>query len=349
MQQGIDRRAADDVEDVPLAAKVAFLREPSSYPHAPSTVIAKETHWAWVFVAAGLVYKLKKPSLRPSMDFRDLAARRCACENELRVNRRFAPDIYRAVVPLVLRGDGTLRLGGDGVVVEWLVEMQQLDTAQCMDQRIADERLTPAHVAAVGRHFAGFYSRSIGHAAPGAGNTYIKHLWAETQETADLFGSWDLGADAASVHQLLGEFERRLRRAEPEIRQRASAGLIVDGHGDLRPEHVCIGATVTAFDSLEFDDSMRMIDPYDEQNYLGLECEWLGAGWARPILLEQLRTIMGHAPSASLLGVYGAFRGLLRARICLAHLLDEVPMTPEIWPGHADRYLRLARRELVRE
>ena len=81
------------MSEVPLLAKVRFLSDPASYPHRPSTVIAKETHWAWVFVASGLVYKMKKPSLRPSMDFRALAGRRWACENELRVNQRFAPAI----------------------------------------------------------------------------------------------------------------------------------------------------------------------------------------------------------------------------------------------------------------
>ena len=92
---------------------------------------------------------------------------------------------------------------------------------------------------------------------------------------------------------------------------------------------------------------MRIIDPYDEQNYLGLECECLGAAWVRPILLARLRETIVREPSAALLAVYGAFRGLLRARICLAHLLDEMPMTPEVWPGHAERYLRIAQRELA--
>ena len=137
-------RRETEMGDVPLLAKVNFLSDPASYPHRPSTVIAKETHWAWVFLAAGLVYKMKKPSLRPSMDFRELPARRWACENELKVNQRLAPSIYRSVVPLVLRDDGSLALGGDGEVVEWLVEMLRLDTANCMDARIADGRLTVA-------------------------------------------------------------------------------------------------------------------------------------------------------------------------------------------------------------
>lgn len=336
------------MNEVPLLAKVRFLSDPASYPHRPSTVIARETHWAWVFMAAGLVYKMKKPDSRPGMDFRALAARKWACENEFRVNRRFAPAVYRSVIPLVLCEDGKLSLGGEGEVVEWLVEMERLEAADCMDARIADHRLSSAQVAAVGRWFADFYGAALGQGSRHAAEIYIRHLWAETDQTRDLFCGGNFGAAASWVHGLLPEFERRLKVVETEIRQRARAGLIVDGHGDLRPEHICIGAEVTAFDSLEFDDSMRMIDPYDEQNYLGLECELLGADWVRPILLEQLRATIGQEPSAALLAVYGAFRGLLRARICLAHLLDEVPMTPEIWPGLAERYLRMAQRELAR-
>ncbi len=333
--------------DVPLEAKVAFLRNPNSYPHAPASVVAKETHWAWVFIASGLVYKMKKPCLRPSMDFRDLASRRRACENELLINQRLAPGVYRSLVPLVQHGDGSLTLGGHGSVVEWLVEMSQLETANCMDARLLAKRLTPVHVDAVARRFADFYKASLGRRLAGHADTYLSHLWMELHETRRILPAMGSRYTSIPIGSLIDAVERGLSQAEAEIRDRAASGLVVDGHGDLRPEHVCIGDGVIAFDALEFDDTMRLIDPYDELNYLGLECEVLGADWVRPILLNRLQETIGSRPSSALMGVYGAFRALLRARICLAHLLDEKPMTPDLWPGLSERYLRCAERELA--
>ena len=101
-------------------------------------------------------------------------------------------------------------------------------------------------------------------------------------------------------------------------------------------------------DCLEVDRNMRLLDPYDEVNYLGLECEFVGAGWIRPLLLSQLDEIIGHRPNSRLIATYGAFRATLRARICIAHLIDANPVEPERWPSEAQRYLSLAADECLR-
>ena len=93
---------------------------------------------------------------------------------------------------------------------------------------------------------------------------------------------------------------------------------------------------------------MRLLDPYDEVNYLGLECEFLGATWIRPLLLDVVDAHLGRRPERRLMATYGAFRATLRARICLAHLLDAAPMEPDRWPGEARQYLELAERECIK-
>ena len=92
---------------------------------------------------------------------------------------------------------------------------------------------------------------------------------------------------------------------------------------------------------------MRILDPFDEVNYLGLECAFLGAGWIRPQLLAVIDDVLGGRPPPRLMTCYSAFRHA-RARICLAHLDDEVPMAPERWPREARAYLLLAQEELDR-
>ncbi|HEB77603.1 MAG TPA: hypothetical protein ENI90_03630, partial [Methylothermaceae bacterium] len=88
--------------DVPLAAKLAFLRDPSSYPDQPARVEAIETHMAWVFLTDRFAYKLKKPVRYPYLDFSTLAAREFYCHEEVRLNQRLAPGVYLGVAALNL-------------------------------------------------------------------------------------------------------------------------------------------------------------------------------------------------------------------------------------------------------
>src|SRR5512138_840454 len=95
-----------------LARKVCALESPAAYPDRPASVVAIETHFAWVFLAGDYAYKLKKPSGNPLSDLRSLDARRRSCEEEVRLNRPLAQDIYLGVMPLTAEEDGRLRVGG---------------------------------------------------------------------------------------------------------------------------------------------------------------------------------------------------------------------------------------------
>jgi aminoglycoside phosphotransferase family enzyme len=117
---------------------------------------------------------------------------------------------------------------------------------------------------------------------------------------------------------------------------------VLDGHGDLRPEHVCLLAPPVVIDCLEFNAQLRQTDPFDELAYLSLECDLLGAPWIGPRLVSGCAAALGDAPAPALLQLYTAYRALVRARLCMAHLLDTHPRTPEKWPPLASRYIACA-------
>jgi aminoglycoside phosphotransferase family enzyme len=148
---------------------------------------------------------------------------------------------------------------------------------------------------------------------------------------------------------LLDAAEAALVRAIPEIRARAARGRLVEGHGDLRPEHVCLTDPLRIFDCLDFDRVYRMLDPYDEIAYLGLECGVLGADWVGPALLDRVAARLGDPPSEALLSCYGALSALTRARLCLAHLLERPVRLPAKWRPLARRYLSAAEARLAPE
>src|SRR5690606_131949 len=139
-----------------LLARVRALHSPETYPDPAVDLESIETHFAWVFLVGELAYKLKKPVKNGRLDLRELEARRWSCEEEVRLNRVLAPDVYLGVVPLVCQGD-RFRIGGEGVIVDWLVKMRRLPRTLMLDRAIRTGTVAEPALEALGRRLAGFY------------------------------------------------------------------------------------------------------------------------------------------------------------------------------------------------
>lgn len=322
-----------------LDAKVAFLSRPESYRPAPAAVACRETHMSWVFLSGDRVYKLKKPVRFPYLDFSTLARREQACRAEVMLNRRLAPQVYRDVVPLVATR-GRLSLGGEGTVVDWLVCMERLDESYMLDRLIADGRLTVAQIERLVDVLARFYRT----AEPALIAPAVYR--AEMERSLDYNRRVLLDSRFSLPSGLIWRIDRAQRRF---LRQRG--GLIdarfrhrriVDGHGDLRPEHICLDDDVRIIDCLEFNARLRVVDPFDEVAFLSLECERLGAAWAGELLRRRLKRELRDGPADMLFTFYHCYRATLRARLAIAHLYEVHPRTPEKWPRLAREYLTLA-------
>lgn len=344
--QGVKAEAGRVSDEVSLARKVAFLSSPDAYPGPPANVLSKETHMSWVFLTADRVFKLKKPVLYPPLDFTTLERRRHFCAEEVRLNQRFTDDVYLGTIPLRLDANGRLSLAGTGEIVDHLVEMRRLPADRMLDTVIGRGGLRVTDVVAVARRLGHFYRSAEPQRI--AGQHYTTRLLEEIEIARDVLLRPRIAVSPDWVKHVLGRTQTLLSRWTPAIESRIENGYIVEGHADLRPEHVCLTDPPQIFDCLEFDPRLRLIDPYDELNYLGLECELLGAALVRPILLDTLQEMIGHRPDQRLIATYGAIRAVLRARISLAHLLDEHPTEPARWPGDTRAYLALAEAECDR-
>src|SRR5581483_1300177 len=135
-----------------------FLALPKAYPDRPRTVERIETHASVVFLAGDFAYKVKRAVKYPFLDFSTLAKRRQAAENELRINRRTAPDLYLDILPVTLGADGGLSLGGAGEAVEWVLRMHRFDQ-RCLYERMAEEdRLPLAAMRPLAEAIAAFHA-----------------------------------------------------------------------------------------------------------------------------------------------------------------------------------------------
>src|SRR5450759_1945705 len=137
-------------------ARLSFLRM-AIRDEASHSASAIETHMSWVFLTDRHAYKLKKPVRYDYLDYRSLEARRQSCEDEIRLNRRLAPDVYLAAVALIVDAKGRMRLDGEGTVVDWLVKMRRLPADQMMDYAIAAKALTLDDVRSVATFLSRFY------------------------------------------------------------------------------------------------------------------------------------------------------------------------------------------------
>lgn len=331
---------------VDISAKVRFLSSTTAYVPHPEKVEVRETHMSWLFLTGRSVFKLKKPVRYPFLNFTSLGARKWYCDAEVRLNRRLAGKVYKGVAALRRLSSGELTIGGTGEVVDWLVEMEQLPAGDMLDTRIREGRVGTDEIVRLGEKLGQFYISAVPQRRDGG--AYVAHLNKESAANRRLLMHPKYRLTSIDTEAILDRVERLLQLWTPAINDRIERGRIVEGHGDLRPEHVCVAHPPVVIDCLEFDRSMRLLDPYDEVNYLGQECDMLGMTWIRPLLLSTVAGILGDPPEARLIATYGAFRAALRARICIAHLLDREPMQPERWPDEARRYLALAADECVR-
>jgi len=322
-----------------LADKVEFLMRGDAYrPPAPK-VLRHETHMSDVFLAGDQVYKLKKPVRFPYLDFSTLAHREAACRAELELNRRLAPGVYREVVPLVHSPRG-FAIGGAGAVVDWLVVMKRLDEQRMLDRVISERRLQRWQLDRLAAALVQFYRRAApAFVSPAVQAAELSRSLAYNRRVL-LDRRFQLPAGSICY---IDAVQRRFLTMRAELlAERVRRRHIVDGHGDLRPEHIYLGDPVLIIDCLEFNTRLRMVDPLDEIAFLCVECERLGAAWAGEYLRRRIVHVLHDGDPEDVFIFYKSHRAMLRARLAIAHLLEPNPRTPEKWAPLARTYLRLA-------
>lgn len=277
----------------------------------------KETHISWVFLAGELVFKLKKPVKFDFLDFSALELREQACRDELRLNRRLAAEIYLDVVPITEHGD-RFQIGGSGEVVDWLVRMRRLPAGLTLDELQLAGKLRPAHIDRLAETLVKFYRQLP--AAPIDGEQYLARYIAHVRENRRelLAQAHHLPESHLPENQVRRIHATQLQLLATESQlfaERVRQGCVVEGHGDLRPEHICLREPPVVFDCIEFSAEFRTLDRLDEMAFLASECDQLGANWVGPQLLARYETLRGEKASLLLWNFYKSYRACVRAKV----------------------------------
>lgn len=331
-----------------VTGKLQLLGSPSTYGPEVANVEVRETHMSWVFLTPDFAFKLKKPVRYPFLDFSTLDAREHFCREEVQLNRRLAPDVYLDVVPLVRLPDRSLRLGAGpepATIVDWLVRMRRLPAERMLDQAIRSASITPDQVNALADVLATFY-RSAQRADIAPADYVERYVFEQATNRSVLLRS-EFPALHERARGALDALDEALATRREAIVDRARSHHVVEGHGDLRPEHVCLLDMPVVIDCLEFNRSLRLVDPFDELAFFGLECDIAGAAWIGPHIVRRCAERLRDEAKPELLMIYTAYRALLRARLSAAHLLEPDPREPRRWLPQAARYIEFALRALA--
>jgi aminoglycoside phosphotransferase family enzyme len=319
---------------------VAFLSRPEAYPDKPEAVERIETHMSWVFLTDQHAYKLKKPIRYDSLDFSTPELRRHDGQEELRLNRRLAPDVYLGLVGLRWDPERGLALDGTGETIDWLIWMRRLPADRMLDARILRGEIEAREVRSAALLLARFYDRARPCDITPA--EYRRSLEQGVHGDRRELCRPGFGLPREAVEELAAAQLAFLAEHAELFDRRVREGRIVEGHGDLRPEHICLVAEPVIIDCLEFSRALRILDPADELAFLGLECERLGNPAVGRWFLDTYSELSGDVPPAALLRFYRIYRALRRAVLAAWHLQDPSVREPLEWRARARRYLELA-------
>ncbi|MCT0229376.1 AAA family ATPase [Synechococcus sp. CS-1324] len=325
---------SEGAADASLDALIAALSLPSAYPAADWEGVAPEqrrveviqTHISVVFLTPQRAYKLKKPlRLWDLLDYSSPELRLHWCEEEVRLNRRLAPDLYLGVSQLI---------GPRGP--EPVVVMRRFAAADTLQARLAAGQVGPETLRAVGSRIAAFHRQHLLTAARSTSllKDFSRVLHSNLRSTRSCVPA----LVPASVHRQLDHLlALALRRQRHLLRQRLGAGWAVDGHGDLRLEHVLLLEPIAVVDGVEFNASLRRIDAGSDLAFLAMELQ--AAGHSE--LIEPLLEGYGRAIEPAVFALFCAYRAHVRAKVAAATCLE-----PEIPAAQRQQAARMAQAQL---
>jgi len=255
-----------------LPPLIQGLLDPAAYPHPVGQVRLIETHISWVLIAGEYAYKIKKPVDLGFLDFSSLAKRRHCCEEEIRLNRRLAPDIYLAAIA-VTGYQQSPRLGCEGEPLEWAVKMRTFPADATLDR---EAQLTPAQIDAIADRIAPFHAQAEAAATTspfGTPETVMYPVRENFRQIRALLPRLPgTGIDEACLARLEAWSEAQFSRLHDHFRLRKTTGQIRDCHGDLHLGNIAwVDDAPLVFDCIEFNPALRCIDPISEVAFLAMD------------------------------------------------------------------------------
>ncbi len=330
------------------------MHEPPTQPSTPliAALAAKlqaevvETHASWVLLAGELAWKIKKPIHLPFLDYSTLEKREAACRAELHLNRRLAPSLYLAVVPI----GGTIAAPclHTEPAIEWAVQMRRFDSQQQLDRICSRGELTVAHLNELAAHLVAFQHTATIASVDSRFGTPLQVL-APAIENFDELRQLLPETHQSLVASLATWTRMEFDRIEPVLQKRRQDGFVREGHGDLHLGNLAlIDGVVTPFDGIEFNADLRWIDVASDIAFTWIDLLDHGQPGLAAWFLSAWREASGDTAALTVMRFYAVYRAVVRAKIAAIRAGQESdPQKREFDQSLARDYLELAQRIAV--
>lgn len=301
-----------------------------------------ETHISWLLIVGDWVYKIKKPVYLGFLDFRALAQRRFYCEEEIRLNKPFCPEVYVDVVPIVEDG-GLLRFGGDGTPLEYAVRMRRFDQAMRLDAQLDAGSLTIADMRELANVIA-MRHRAADRLDNAERQRAVKRVGSLAMEN---FPPLQGSVDDSLVDELRSWTQNELDLLEPLLWRRFDEGLYRECHGDLHLANlVRLPSGIAAFDCLEFSAELRNTDVMADVAFLVMDLAVRRELAMASHFLNRYLEVSGDYGGMRVFNLYFTYRCLVRAKVAVIRSQER----SSVQERHDDldearRYCELAHRQ----
>jgi aminoglycoside phosphotransferase family enzyme/predicted kinase len=309
------------------------LADPAAYPGETTRVEVHQTHISAVFLAGQHAYKIKKPVNFGFLDFSTLALRKHFCQEELRLNRRLATDVYLDLVPIVEADGGRVYVEAAGEPIEWAVKMRRLPDEATLEHRLARGESIDGALEALARRLAEFHShaeRSARISHFGGFEVVRRNALENFEQAAGQVGT---AVSAAVMSRLAALTAQTLDKLRPTIEERAARGVPCDTHGDLRLGHVYwFGerrppADLVIVDCIEFNERFRYADPVADMAFLAMGLARFGRADLADVFATAYFRESGDDEGRRLLPLYVSYRAAVRGKVDgLQALRPEIPV-----------------------
>ena len=326
----------------------AIARLLRTFPESDLTGPAslRETHISWVILCGEFAYKIKKPVNFGFLNFSSLELRHYYCEQELRLNRRFSPELYLAVVAITQGGQGP-QIEGDGPILDYAVKMRRFKEAQLLDGIAAQGGLTNTVLRALAREMARLHEElpscnpNPESDAPGT-PAALREAMAQNFQQVLNYALPD--AQIRQLDDIQRWSQRRYEALLPVMVQRLRDGKVVDGHGDAHLGNIAlVDDAVRLFDCIEFNPSFRIMDSISEIAFLAMDMDARGYHSASHRLLTDYLEYSGDYPGLPVIDLYCCYFAMVRAKVCLLREpLKDTDITCTSGYSEFLRYLDLA-------
>ena len=301
---------------------VEFLKTPDAYPEKTETVRLVQTHISWVFIGDAYVYKVKKPVDFGFLDFSSLEKRRFYTHEELRLNKRFSPDVYLEVLP-ISKIANNYRLGDDSDIVEYALKMRRIDEEKMLFNLLKQGKVTAKDMERVGKHLAAIY-RQIASDEKSRSFGTLDTISTNVIENFDQTRGYIGGPISAGKFETIEGWSRKFMEENTALfDKRMAGGNIKDCHGDLHLQHICLDdAGIFVFDCIEFNERFRFGDVASDVAFLSMDFDYNDQSELGDAFVEAYIDASGDMAMQDVLLFYKVYRAYVRAKVT-SFMLDD--------------------------